>query len=292
MATHELPWLSILIPAYERPDGVRRILDAIVKEKNISGIECLVGDDSHTGLVEAAVRNHKLFLEGKVTYWRNTPSLGAIANWNDLLERAIGTHLIFMHHDEFPVTKGFFEKMQRHLQLGYDCIVLNCWIADKAGSNAVPHSLGWTKRIVLRYVPTYLMRRNVIGAPSMMVLRRELAPRFDSRLPRLVDVDWYCTFLGLPNICATFASDLCVASIFYVDSITGRLGSDLNNIASKESALLREEGKHMPSIVICAPTTKIEIFKAFLENLAWKLFRLTEYPFRIALKRSLISLST
>jgi glycosyltransferase involved in cell wall biosynthesis len=288
---HEQPWLSILIPAYERPEGVVRILNAIAKE-NPTGIHCCIGDDSRTDSVEMVVKNHPMFLAGNVSYHRNSPSLGAIANWNDLLERAIGTHLMFMHHDEYPVTKDFFEILKLLLQQGFDCIALNCWLTDASGKNAIPHSLGLTKRLVLRYAPTYLMRRNVIGAPSMIVLRTEYTPKFDPRLPLLVDVDWYCKFLERANIRFTYDTELCVASIFYSDSITGQLGSDVNGIASKESALLRQEGKHMPSILLCAPSTSIERCYAALENISWKLFRAIEYLFRIAQRRSLNSLSS
>ncbi len=289
IASH--PWLSILIPAYERPEGVLRILDAIAKE-GVPDIECIIGDDSLSNSVEVAVYNHPMFLAGRIAYEHNMPPLGAISNWNNLLDRATGTHLMFMHHDEFPVTKGFFEKVRRYLQQGFDCVALNCWILDEKTRAALPHCSSWIKRLVLQHAPTYLMRRNIVGAPSTMIFRNKSMPRFDSRLPLLVDVDWYCKFLERPNIRRTFAAELCVASVIYADSITGRMGPKLADVARAESLKLRQEGKHFPGIVLCAPLTKMEKLRSTLEKTCWKAFRALEYPFRIAQRRDLSSLES
>ena len=96
-----VPWLSLLIPAYDFPAGVDRILDSVAAAAD-ERIECLVGDDSTTPEVERRVRAHAAFASGRVAYVRNVPARGAVTNWNEMITRASGEYLLFMHHDECP----------------------------------------------------------------------------------------------------------------------------------------------------------------------------------------------
>jgi len=46
-----------------------------------------------------------------VIYQRNDPPLGAVANWNGLIELATGRYILLIHHDEYPSQPDFFERV-------------------------------------------------------------------------------------------------------------------------------------------------------------------------------------
>ena len=80
------PVLSILIPAYNYADGVRRIVQPLLSEGR-TDIEIVVHDDSTDDRVEAAIAELAAF-HSYLRYTRNVPAKGAVGNWNGLLQNA------------------------------------------------------------------------------------------------------------------------------------------------------------------------------------------------------------
>ncbi len=108
-----VPILSILIPAFNYPEGVSRILGGL-DGHSATGVEILVGDDSSASGVESVAALARGRFEG-LSYHRNEPSLGACGNWNDLLARAKGDYCLLLHHDEFPVAASFITDLTAEL---------------------------------------------------------------------------------------------------------------------------------------------------------------------------------
>src|SRR6266446_10026845 len=94
------PLLSILIPTYDYPEGVVRILRCLTPRLQ-DDVEIIISDDSPTSAVAESVAP---FLDAcdKIKYTHNARALGPCANWNALLERAAGEYCLLLHHDDIP----------------------------------------------------------------------------------------------------------------------------------------------------------------------------------------------
>ena len=264
--------LSILIPAYEYPEGVARILDSVHRAK-CAQLECLVADDSISDGVERVVKQHDLYLQGALVFIKNSPSLGAIRNWNMLMQRASGEYILFLHHDECPIQSDFFGRLLALLECAPDALILDCSIAS--GLIMRRHFPSLAKGFLLRHMPEYLLRRNFIGAPSVLVVRRDKSLLFDTRLPRLVDVDWYVRLFQQPAFFAAVESSIGVLSTPYSRSITSAFGSRISSMARKESALLITEHPAWWPLKLNIRVTTSDKILAAVETMVWGIFKIS-----------------
>ncbi|BCM93988.1 hypothetical protein IAD21_05883 [Abditibacteriota bacterium] len=90
--------VSICIPAFNRPDLLAECVRAALGQ-SYKNVEVLIGDDSRDDSSEGALRDAGL-LE-RVSYERNSPSLGQARNVNRLLERARGERVVLIHDDDW-----------------------------------------------------------------------------------------------------------------------------------------------------------------------------------------------
>lgn len=230
------PLLSVLIPAYRYPDGIARILGGLgAYDPDL--VEILISDDSPDQKVETVVQRAGL---AGVGYQRNSPPLGAPANWNALLEKASGEFCLMLHHDEFPLSDDFLKEILRQLAELRTCDVflLDCVLVDPCAGRNRRHLPFGLRMAAVRHAPSYLLRRNVVGPVSVIIVRRILYPMFDPKLKWLVDVDVYLRlFAGLPKIAA--CPHILVGSILgRKDSITAQLGTGRTKVAAEERRYL------------------------------------------------------
>jgi len=264
------PLLSVLIPAYEYPLGVTRILDALAENCELP-IECIIYDDSTTDSVEQAVHNHPANL--KLIYHRNNPSLGAIKNWNYLLNSAQGMFVMLLHHDECPVQYGFFRDLCFSLTSEIDAIVLDCFIFNTKSGRMRRHFPLSLKKLVLQYFPSYLLRRNLIGPPSVLVVRRQKILLFDIRIPWLVDVEWYYRLLSQTQFRVNITKKLLLLSVIRQDSITASFGNTLSIQKIRQSTILLSENLSLKVLKLSAPCNYRDRISGISETICWYFIR-------------------
>jgi len=190
-----VPVVSILIPAYNYVAGVVRILRPLLAERR-RDLEILVHDDSNNDLVECAVAEMKA--EHPYLYYvRNSPRRGAVDNWNQLLRTARGHYILLVHHDDVPLSERFGAELIAELSrcAWPDALILTCVTHDVVRDRLKPGVANTLRLLIVRRWPIYLWRRNVLGPPAALVIRRDLFEGFDRRLKWLVDVDAYYRFL-------------------------------------------------------------------------------------------------
>lgn len=267
-------WLSLLIPAFEHPIGVLRILDRLAASKSF-GVECLIGDDSRSDDVENLLKKHPLFISGLVKYRRNDPALGAVPNWNDLLTRASGEYILLMHHDECPERDDFFLLLKQRLAIAdtRDVLFLSCLLPAMNGKRLRHHVPVWLRRVAMRLGPEFLLLHNTLGSPSVVVARRSICVNFDPRLKWLVDVEWIIRLLRQPGVRWEFDHKLAVISLPHGASITAKLGNEIPKFRKSEAQLIR---KHFgPSTVfnLLLPDTNGKRLLSLVERVLWKFLR-------------------
>jgi glycosyltransferase involved in cell wall biosynthesis len=230
------PVLSVLIPAFDYAQGVLQIIVPLIKEGR-ADLEILVHDDSNDDHVECAVQSLTPLFSG-LHYLRNRPARGAIENWNSLLSSAKGRYVLLVHHDDFPLSEHFasdlIADLERHAWP--DILLLTCITHDVVRDRLRPGICNRLRQLVVRRYPFYLLRRNLIGPPATMVVRRDLVEPFDTQLKWLVDVEAYYRFFAKTPRRVQFSRLIMVSSTGLPGAITTGIQNDKSRITRSEIA--------------------------------------------------------
>ncbi|AFY59736.1 glycosyltransferase [Synechococcus sp. PCC 6312] len=105
------PHLSICIPAYNRPDWLRRNLDSIIsKNQDYSNqLEIIITDDSTTLACQDIVDSVLDCWPGRWRYIKNPVRFGMVKNWNYSLELATGDYVLILHDDDYLLDYGLLK---------------------------------------------------------------------------------------------------------------------------------------------------------------------------------------
>lgn len=69
--------------------------------------------------------------------------------------------------------------------------MVDLWVPGIWPGTVRLHTPRRLRRWIVNRFPAYLLRRNVLGPPSVIVLKESLRAPFDPRIPWMVDVEWY-----------------------------------------------------------------------------------------------------
>jgi hypothetical protein len=230
--------LSILLPAYNYPLGIQKILDYLKLPDDSelkSKVEIIIFDNSIDACVESQIET-TLKKNKHIVYKNYSYKSVACKNWNKLIDKAHGVYYILMHHDEFPLTKNFIskaiEEIEEHKDI--DVIIMDCIVMNKSVGSLRPHVPSFIRKKVFENFPRWLFIRNAIGPTATLIVKRSLHSGFDCRLEWLIDVDEYYSIRKRAKSWI-FSNNLLVGS--YTDrdeSITSSLKGKIKNIRRDE----------------------------------------------------------
>ena len=228
------PLLSILIPSYNFPKGIKRIFQDSEFLVNNYKIEIILSDDS----TDNRVRNNFLKLSKRAfnfKYFSHNPSLGSIKNWNFLLNKSNGKYLWILHHDEFPINENFYRELIFYLENSkHDIFILDFLLS--ANSQFRRHTPLFLIKIIIRYFPSYFLRRNIIGPISRIIIDKKLYIHFDDNLIYFPDMDFYYRLFIKENYKLLFLPLIIASDFKRRNSITNKL--DIDNISVIEKKYL------------------------------------------------------
>lgn len=252
--------LDIIIPTYEYPEGLRRILNSMPEDNKV---RLIISDDSLSGDIKKVANEFTERLNIKII---SGPRQGAVENWNFALGYVEAQYAIFLHHDEeiFGLTsllellKSKIERSER------DTIVLPSRIQNSNGKWRA-HS---TKllQFSLRYFRKQLSMHNFIGATACLVVHRENLVPFNATLKWLVDCEWYDRILRNYSFVSP-VNDIFINSYHYPGSITWSVGSDVKTLFWRELKIL---GKATVFDLIVVVISKITLRIIFYKNWQYK----------------------
>lgn len=277
------PSLSILIPAYEYSFGVKRILDSVLESNLLTiknEIEILISDDSHSDTIKQIIKSHEIQDIVKLVYVKRDNVSGiASSNWNNLLRMANGKYILFMHHDEFPYGKNFFNKLLRKIihKPNVDIFLLRCNIKSLMKNKYRPHVFDFIKKIYFASSESIYLR-NTIGSPSCVVIKKEKCPKFDERLKWIVDLDWYYKILNKKKLVIEFTK-LNYISVNRTNSISNKIKSNVAEINNLEREIVKND--YSPFFVDTYKTSKSFMYKIFIlcESFLWYFAKILTIPF-------------
>lgn len=220
-----MPLISICIPAYQRVNYLKRLLDSIVSQ-NFKDFEVIVSDDSNDRAVFSLLQNY--YNHFSVRYFHNTPSLGTPANWNYAISQATGEWIKLMHDDDWfssvDALKIFSENTKQENKFifsSYNNVFEHSNKIEKVNMPAL-----WKKKILNE--PNVLLARNVIGPPSVTMLHRSIKEKYDTRLKWRVDMEFYIrilkqekafTYINKPLINVGISQSQVTQSCIYVPEV-------------------------------------------------------------------------
>lgn len=269
-----VPVLSVLLPSYNQPDGVERILRRLEPLRGCVEVEVLVSDDSSE---EPAASRILAACEafGGVGHVRNRPGLGAVPNWNALLRRARGEFCWLLHHDEEPAADLDLRALLQSLSesSAADMWVLECHVVHVAGARPHLHfPARWAVAIVRRW-PGYLLRRNLIGSPSNLIVRRRCYAAYDERLQWRVDVEAYVRMLKPQVRVRAWPGGGVISHRDRTNSITARLAANLRAVEAREHDLLQTVHGDRSGAGIWLRPGGVASMSRSLEAIGWTTFR-------------------
>jgi glycosyltransferase involved in cell wall biosynthesis len=182
----EVPLISIVIPAFNRPHLLEEALASIAAQTLSVPLEVIVCDDGRTPGARMAVRRYR---DRGYKYLPNPVTLGAVENWNHCLRSATGTWVMVLHEDDL-IYPWFLESVLPHLDFD------NAGVCVKTSRGEVPPAVRkpGSPASASTYRPAYFIKSSMTPFPGVL-MRRELAIRlggFSERWGPLADYEfWY-----------------------------------------------------------------------------------------------------
>ncbi len=178
--------VSICVPVYNNPEGLRKLLESIVIQK-YKNFEVIVSDDSDNDKCKDIAYSFKESINLKYIKHRATGRPGD--NWNSSIENVSGEYIKMMFHDDWFTDSSSLEKFVD---------LLDNSKAVFAFSGSVQVSSDWRYARHIKDEDLKLIREdirnlyigNVIGAPSATIYRNR-GIKFDRNLSWLIDMDFY-----------------------------------------------------------------------------------------------------
>jgi len=183
------PLVSICVPTYRQPAFVSRLLDSIIAQQ-YKHIEVILSDDSLDDSIAKVAETYTLKLP--IRYYPHNPALKSPRNWNFALDRAAGDYVMLVHqddwfHDEYAIQK-YLKAFEDNPNA--DFVFCKNTAITPEGKAIVLQTFPWLIKTI-QLDPYHLVRSDVIGPPSNVMLKKSVTVRYDEELVWLVDVDYY-----------------------------------------------------------------------------------------------------
>ncbi len=203
------PLISICIPAYNRPQYLKRLLDSIAIQ-SFTSFEVIVTDDSPGNEVETFLQ--QLTVSFALQYVKNSKPLGTPANWMEGIKYANSTWIKIMHDDDWFANEDSLQKFANAISGEVDCIFSGYNAFYEASGTEVDKTITQKQFNRIKAYPYYLFGDNVIGPPSVAMFRKEISELYDTTLKWLVDLEGYvrmlkkynCVYVAAPAIVMSY----------------------------------------------------------------------------------------
>jgi glycosyltransferase involved in cell wall biosynthesis len=234
------PLISICIPAYQRVNYLKRLLDSI-SVQTFRNFEVIVTDDSSNNSVgELTTEYAPLFT---IKYQKNSSALGTPENWNEGIRLAQGQWIKIMHDDDWFALPQSLERFAELIVKNPEASFLF------SGSNFVRndevfggmHISKW-QQSVLKKDPCNLYYKNLIGPPSVTIHRNQRHVWYDRNMKWLVDVDFYMRYLQKGYTYA-FTGDALINVGYSESQVTEQVFHD-KNVFVKENLMMLQKQPH------------------------------------------------
>jgi len=182
------PLISICIPTYERLNYLQRLFTSI-EIQTFRDFEVIITDDSKTDVIEQFSNcfNGNFHLR----YIRNSPSLGTSKNMVEGLKYARSNWIKMIHDDDFFSTEHSLQILADSINEKYHFIYSGYYEFREETGKISDKTISQTKFQSLIKKPSVLFGGNLIGPPSVMMVRKDITEFFDINLRWFTDMEYY-----------------------------------------------------------------------------------------------------
>lgn len=204
----ETPLVSICIPAYKGVHRLKRLLDSIFKQTYLN-FEVIITDDSPDQSVEDFVKGYNSTFP--IQYHKNLQPLGSPENWNESIRRASGKWIKIMHDDDWFASENSLLKFIEQAETSFKPeFIFSAYRNVFEDSNKVKNvRMSLFEKLLLYLSPLNLFRKNYIGHPSCVLVRRDLNYLYDKQFKWVVDFEYYIRILK-NKINYTYTSEILI----------------------------------------------------------------------------------
>jgi glycosyltransferase involved in cell wall biosynthesis len=93
------PLVSVGIPTYNRPEGLRRTLECITRQ-TYKNLEIIISDNCSPGHETEAVAREFMEKDSRIQYFRKAKNMGGVFNFKFVLEQATGEYFMWAADDD------------------------------------------------------------------------------------------------------------------------------------------------------------------------------------------------
>lgn len=191
------PLVSICIPVYKKPEFVVRAIQSIINQ-TYKKVEVIISDDSPNQDIKIAIQPY--ISELTINYYHNAPALKSPRNWNIALDKASGEFVMLLHQDDWldasQTLAQFVDAFNKNAKVNF-VFCKNTAIQPTGEKITLQAIQGLLKDMHTR--PKHILRANVIGPPSNVMIRKAALIHYDEDYIWLVDVDYYIRLLEAGN---------------------------------------------------------------------------------------------
>ncbi len=117
------PYISICIPAYNRPELLGPLLDSVLQptEANFEIVVCEDRSPKREAIREVVLSYQRKFPQVRLRYFENSANFGYDRNLRELLHRAEGDYCLFMGNDDLLAPRALdvvSQALERHPNVG------------------------------------------------------------------------------------------------------------------------------------------------------------------------------
>jgi glycosyltransferase involved in cell wall biosynthesis len=186
------PFISICIPAYKRPELLRKLFNSIA-EQEYRDFEIIINDNSDDDSVKEAVIEFSSRLQ--IDYEKNPPGINAPENCMRTIRRSKGSWIKIMHDDDWFANISSLKLFAEAAQAGIsDFIFSGCNYIDLVTGETELYILSPMRKAMLDAGPVNLLYQNIIGHPSVVMFKRDDAIEIDPSYNWVVDLDFYIRY--------------------------------------------------------------------------------------------------
>ena len=139
MITEREPLVSVGIPCYNRPEGLRRTLECII-EQTYRNLEIIVSDNCSPNPDVERVGREFAEKDKRIQYIKQETNIGVLNNFRFLAENSSGEYFLWAADDDW-ISQYYIEKCVGHLQNNIDyCITVGTPLYDIDGEIKSIHS--------------------------------------------------------------------------------------------------------------------------------------------------------
>lgn len=186
------PFVSICIPTYNRAKYLGVLFDSIQRQ-TYRNFEVVITDNTRDDSVFSVIDKYKD--KFPIRYSKNDTILEMGDNWNQGIKNATGEWVKIMHDDDWFENETSLQQFVDAIRPGVNFIFSAFYNWFEEDDSRHLEKISGFNMFLLRRSPLTLLKKNYIGHPSTIMVRRSSMQSFGAHLNWTVDIEFYIRML-------------------------------------------------------------------------------------------------